>query len=55
MKTFLVQVLIDAEVTVEAENEQEAREQAASEVHFLSNGEVDISDVDIVSVEEFDD
>lgn len=54
MKTFLVSVIIDAEVSVEAENETEAREIAENEVHSSSNGEIMVSDVEVVGVEEFD-
>lgn len=55
MTVFNISVTIDAEITVEADNEREARETAENEAYSLSNGEVNIDSVDILSVEEFDD
>ena len=50
-KTFVVSVVIDVDICVEAENETEARELAQNEAYGLG----DVSNVDIMNVEEADD
>lgn len=50
MKTFTVSVTVDLEISVEAEDEREARESAENEAYSLG----DVSHVDVVCVEEAD-
>lgn len=47
MKDFLVQITITAEVSVEAEDEKEAREIALDEAHMLNGSSVMIDEVEV--------
>lgn len=50
-KTFMVSLTVDIDISVDAENEAQAREFAENEAYSLG----DVSSVDILLVEESDD